>query len=87
MTNDSNEPRQPKTSHHVSQKPPIFYFYEFLQQRPVFIGTLAGALLGMIIASQTGWPMNLAAIGGAVAGTIVAAIILRLRSLRSPDSS
>jgi hypothetical protein len=83
MTGDSNEDHQPKKSHHVSSKPPIFYLYEFLQQRPVFFGLLAGALVGVIVASQTGWPVNPAVIGGGVAGAVIAAVILRLRSLRS----
>lgn len=85
MTNNPDDPHQAKRSDHVSSKPPIFYLYEFLQQRPVLIGTLAGAVAGLVAASQTAWPPNLAAIGGAVAGTVLAAIILRLRSLRSPD--
>jgi hypothetical protein len=87
MTNDPNELNRAKRSDHVSSKPPIFHLYEFFQERPVLIGTLAGVVAGLVAASQTGWPLNVAAIGGAVAGTIVAAIVLRLRPPGSPNPS
>jgi hypothetical protein len=77
---DPENHQEPTTPPHVSSKPPIFYLYEFLQRQPILMGTLAGALLGLIAARQLGWPVNYAVIGGAVVGTVAAAILVRVRT-------
>ena len=74
-----NQIDRPKPEY-VSSKPPIFYLYAFFQQRPVLLGSLAGVLGGLAVAGHTEMQVKLAVLGGAVIGTGLAALILRLRS-------
>ena len=77
---DSENDQKPTPPPYVSSKPPIFYLYEFFQRQPILIGTLVGAVIGLIAGRQLGWPANYAVIGGAVVGTVAAAILVRLRT-------
>jgi hypothetical protein len=82
MDNQSDNKGQPERPRYVV-KPPIYSLLEYLAKHPTLLGALLGALTGLLGAGYLGLQTNIAVVSGAVAGLIIAALIERLRSLRS----
>ncbi len=79
MEDESNHKEQPETPPHVVP-PPIFGLFDYLRRQPMLLGAIIGALVGLVAANYLGVRPNLVVIGGAAAGLVVAAVIVRLRS-------
>ena len=80
---DKQQPeRQPEPPQYMV-KPPIWSLFELLRKQPILLGAILGALAGLLAAGYFEFQTNMAVIGGAAAGLVIAAVIERLRSLRS----
>ena len=79
MDNEANHKEQPKTPPYVVP-PPIFGLFAYVRRQPLLLGAIIGALVGLVATNYFEVRPNLVVIGGAVAGFVVAAIIVRLRS-------
>ncbi|MEW5957769.1 MAG: hypothetical protein AB1801_08605 [Chloroflexota bacterium] len=75
---EQDEPGEQAERPYLSSRPPIFALYDLFRRQPVLLGAGLGLLAGLVLAAQTGLRTETALIGGAVVGTGLAAIILRL---------
>jgi len=82
MEKKPDDKQQPEPPRYVVE-PPIWSLFEFLRKQPILLGAILGALAGLLGAGYLDIQTNMAVIGGAVAGLVIAAVIERLRSLRS----
>ena len=79
MDNKPDNKQQPEPPRYVV-KPPIYSLFEHLVKHPTLLGAILGALAGLLGAGYLGLQTNIAVIGGAVVGLVIAAVIERLRS-------
>lgn len=79
MDDESNHKEQPETPPYVVP-PPIFGLFDYLRRQPMLLGAIIGAVAGLAAANYFGIRPNLAVIGGAVVGFVVATIVVRVRS-------
>ena len=78
---DNGDQAERPTPEYQKTIPPIFHLFKFLLDRPIFLGAILGAIGGLLVAGYLNVQTNMAVIGGALAGLVIAIIIVRLRSI------
>jgi hypothetical protein len=78
---DNEDQVKRPTPEYQKTVPPIFHLFKFLLDRPIFLGAILGAIGGLLMAGYFNIQTNMAVIGGALAGLVIAIFIVRLRSI------